>query len=105
MVKFSVYLNRHVFVMRLNNFSSCGQRRIGSDCADEEAYLSLRWVQISKGTFLHIAAHMFFTFNLIIKKGVYTFAGEKILSFFLLSERWSALHFPELTNLLSSGGK
>ena len=30
---------------------SCGQRRLGSDCADAQADLSLRWVHMSEGSF------------------------------------------------------
>ena len=36
--------------------SSCGQRRLWSDCADAQADLSLRLEHISEGTFSHVAA-------------------------------------------------
>ena len=32
--------------------SSCGQRRLWSDCADAQADLSLRWAHMSEGVFL-----------------------------------------------------
>ena len=63
-VKFSVYLNRHVFVMK------CGQRRLWSDCAYAQADLSLRWVHISEGTFSQVAAQIFINQN-ILKTLVY----------------------------------
>ena len=33
--------------------SSCGQRRLWSDCADAQADLSLRWAHMSEDTFSH----------------------------------------------------
>ena len=36
--------------------SSCGQRRLWSDCADAQADLSLRWAHGSEGTFSDVAA-------------------------------------------------
>ena len=33
------------------NVSSCGQRRLGSDCADGQADLSLQWARISNDMF------------------------------------------------------
>ena len=38
--------------------SSCGQRRLRSDCTDAHADLSLRWTHMSEGTFSHIAAQI-----------------------------------------------
>ena len=35
--------------------SSCGQRRLWSDCADAQADLSLRWALMSVSTFSHVA--------------------------------------------------
>ena len=37
--------------------SSCGQRRLWSDCADAQADQSLRWTHMSEGTFFDIVAH------------------------------------------------
>ena len=36
--------------------SSCGQRRLTSDCADAQADLSLSWAHMTEGTFLHVEA-------------------------------------------------
>ena len=36
--------------------SSCGQRRLWSDCVDAQADLSLCWAHMSSGTFSHVAA-------------------------------------------------
>ena len=44
-VKFSMYLKRHVFVM-------------WSDCAYTQADLNLRWARITQGTCSHFAAHL-----------------------------------------------
>ena len=38
--------------------SSCGQRKLCSDCANAQADLSCFWVHMSEGTFPHIAAHL-----------------------------------------------
>ena len=38
--------------------SSCGQRRLRSDCADAQADLSLRWRHMSEDTVSHVAAHI-----------------------------------------------
>ena len=38
--------------------SSCGQRRLSSDCADAQTDLSLLWAHLSEGTFSPIAAHI-----------------------------------------------
>ena len=38
--------------------SSCGQRRLLSDCADGSD-LSLRWAHMSEGTFSHIATQIY----------------------------------------------
>ena len=35
--------------------SSCGQRRLRSDCADAQADLSLRWTHLPEGMFSHVA--------------------------------------------------
>ena len=51
-----------IFTVRILNsqgckVSSCGQRRLWSDSVESQrADLSLRWVQISEGTFSHVAA-------------------------------------------------
>ena len=37
---------------------SCGKRRLLSDCADAQSDQSLRWPHMSKGKFLHPAAHL-----------------------------------------------
>ena len=37
--------------------SSCGQRRLKSDCADAQADLSLRWAHMREGTFTHVVTH------------------------------------------------
>ena len=34
--------------------SSCGERRLPSDCADAQSDESLRWAHMSKGTFSHV---------------------------------------------------
>ena len=38
--------------------SSCGQRRLWSDCADGQADLSHRWAHMSEGTFSHVTSHI-----------------------------------------------
>ena len=38
--------------------SSCGQRRLWSDCADAQAYLSLHWVHVVGDMFYHVATHL-----------------------------------------------
>ena len=40
--------------------SSCGQRRLKPGCADAQAGMSLRWADISEGTFTHATAQMIF---------------------------------------------
>ena len=37
--------------------SSCGQRRLRSDCTDAQADLSLRWAHMSEDTFSNVAAY------------------------------------------------
>ena len=39
-------------------FSSCGQWRLWSDCADAQADLSLRWAHLSEGTFSHVVVRI-----------------------------------------------
>ena len=53
-VKFSVYLNRHVFVIKV---SSCGQRRL-IRLRWGAADLSLCWAHMSESTFLLVAARI-----------------------------------------------
>ena len=37
-----------------SNVSSCGQRRLWSDCANAQADLSRRWAHLSEGTFFNV---------------------------------------------------
>ena len=43
--------------------SSCGQRRLWSDCADAQADLSLRWAHMSEGTFSIIETHSYYAYR------------------------------------------
>ena len=52
-----------IFVVRLNKLciladSKCTQWRFRSDCANAQADLNLRWVNMLEGTFSDIAAHL-----------------------------------------------
>ena len=38
--------------------SSCGQRRLKSDCTDAQSDLSLRWTHMSKGTFSNVTGNI-----------------------------------------------
>ena len=38
--------------------SSCGQRRLCSDCAEAQTDLNLHWAHMTKGTFSNVAAHI-----------------------------------------------
>ena len=38
--------------------SSCGQRRLISDCADAQADMSLRWAHMSNSTFFDVAVSL-----------------------------------------------
>ena len=55
--------NRIVTVRILDSIgckvSSCGQRRLWSDCADAQSDQSLRWAHMSEGTFYHAAGHIY----------------------------------------------
>ena len=46
-----------IFDLQGCNASSCGQRRLWSDCADAHADLNLRWANIWEWTFSHVVAH------------------------------------------------
>ena len=50
-VKFSIHLNRRVFVMQGGTVSSCGQQRFWLDCTDAQADLSLRWAHVRRYVF------------------------------------------------------
>ena len=60
--------------------SSCGQRRLWSDCKDAQAELSLRWTHnVRKGSYLILrficvkSVYMFFAFDSFQKKRVYSY--------------------------------
>ena len=46
-----------IFTGQSGKVSSCGQRRLWSDCVDAQADLSLRWAHLWKGMFSNAAAH------------------------------------------------
>ena len=58
-MKFSIYLNRRVFVT--------AQQRFWSDCANAQADLNLRWVHISEGTSSDLADQMHLLHNFVVR--------------------------------------
>ena len=48
--------------------SSCGQRRLLSDCVDVQADLSLRWTYISEVTFSRVTAHYVYVLGRYVLK-------------------------------------
>ena len=51
-------LIRCIFDSQGCNVSSCGQRRLWSDCGEVQPDLSLRWAHISECTVSHVAAYL-----------------------------------------------
>ena len=56
--------------------SSCGQRRLWSDCANAQADLSLRWAHMSDGRCSHVEAYiwnlLYIDTNLTLRKHAYS---------------------------------
>ena len=49
--------------------SLCGQRRLWLDCSNAQVDLSLRWAQMSEGTFSHIAVQYLVQMSHHVRKG------------------------------------
>ena len=62
-VKFSMYLNRRVFVMKLLH----GDKNNWSDCTDAQPNFSLCWAHMSEGKFSGNAVHMTEALNKMMK--------------------------------------
>ena len=58
----------HILDSQECKVSSSGQQRLGLDCADVQADLSLRWARTSDGTISYVAAYFvipFYEFSVI----------------------------------------